>query len=234
MKRKGVSSALFCFLALPLSAQTSPLISLSGEPHHHLVLHNEYVNAYQVEVRRRDATVLHRHDYDYVQIGIGNAQLVAVVPGKPDSKRKIVDGELQFGLKGSVHLSRNDSDADYHAVAVEFFQPQGQARNGCFAVIAELPLNCPAAPVATTTPREFEDQLQFETDQIQVYRTRVLPHQNMAIVNLPQEELVVALDDVLITFADGEEPDKSLHPGDFVWIDRGAVGRLMPAASERE
>ena len=177
-------SALFGFPALSLSAQTSPLISLSGEPHHHLVLHNEYVNAYQVEVRPRDATVLHRHDYDYVQMGIGNAQLVAVVPGQPDSKRRVVDGELQFGLRGSGHLSRNDSEADYRAVAVEFLQPQGQARNGCVAVIAGLPLNCPSAPVTTAKPGEFEEQLEFETDQIRVYRTRLLPHQNMAIAKL--------------------------------------------------
>jgi quercetin dioxygenase-like cupin family protein len=234
MKRKGLSSALFGFLALSLSAQTSPLISLSGEPHHHLVLHNEYVNAYQVEVRPHDATVLHRHDYDYLQIGIGNAQLVAVVPGQPDSKRRVVDGELQFGLRGSVHLSRNDSEADYRAVAVEFFQPQGQARNGCVAVIAGLPLNCPSAPVAAAKPGEFEQQLEFETDQIRVYRTRVFPHQNMEIANLPHEELLVALDDVPLTFAGGEEPEKLLHPGAFVWIDRGAVARLINNRSDQD
>ena len=101
MKRRGLSVALFYLLTQSLAAQTSPLISLSGEPHHHLMIHSEYVDAYQVELHSHDATVLHRHDYDYAQLGIGNAQLVGVVPGQPDSTRKIVDGEVQFAPKGA-------------------------------------------------------------------------------------------------------------------------------------
>jgi hypothetical protein len=38
-------------LASPLGGQPPSVIPLSSEPHHHLVLHNRYVNVYHVEVR---------------------------------------------------------------------------------------------------------------------------------------------------------------------------------------
>jgi hypothetical protein len=194
------------------------------------VIHNEFVNAYQVELRPHEATVLHRHDYDYAQVGIGNADPIGVVPGQPDSRRKVVDGEVQFGLKGSVHLSRNDSDAPYRTLAVEFFRPQGRARNGCVAVIAGLPLNCPETAAATSG--SSEDRLQFETDQTRVYRTRVAPRQNMAISDLPYEELLVALDDALV--ARRGEPDKMLRAGEFLWIDRGAAALQIKNMNDRD
>ena len=44
----------------------------------------------------------------------------------------------------------------------------------------------------------------------------------------------MALDDVPLTFAGGEEPEKLLHPGAFVWIDRGAVARLINNRSDQD
>jgi hypothetical protein len=92
---------------------------------------------------------------------------VGVVPGQPDSRRKIEGGEVQFALKGSVHLSRNDSGALYRAAAVEFLLSQGRARNGCVAAITGLPLNCPKTAAAISG--SSENQLQFESDQTRVY-----------------------------------------------------------------
>ena len=129
-----------------------------------------------------------------------------------------------------MHLSRNDSDALYRAVAVEFLLPQGRARNGCVAVITGLPLNCPETAAAMSG--SSEDQLQFESDQTRVYRTRISPHQNLAISDLPYEELLVALDSALV--AGREQADKSLHAGDFLWIDRGAPALQVKNTSDQE
>ena len=57
------------------AGQTSPVIPLASEPHHHLALHNKYVNVYQVEVVPHESVLLHRHDYDVISVMLDDARV---------------------------------------------------------------------------------------------------------------------------------------------------------------
>ena len=183
------------------------MISISSEPHHHLEMHNSYVNVYHAQLRPHESMLLHKHDYDYMQVAIGDAQLVRIVPGQPDAARSIHDGQVDFGTKGTIHASRNDTDSTYNTIAVEFLKPQDNIKNGCVAAVAGKPLNC----VAGDPPH---GQLQFQTDSTSVYSTVIPSHKEISLANATNAELIVALDDVRITGGSRRER-RPLHPGDF-------------------
>jgi hypothetical protein len=179
---------------------------------------------YHAQLLPHQSMLLHRHDYDYMQIAIGNAQLVRIVPGQPEALRSIHDGQVDYGTKGTTHSSRNDTDSTYDTIAVEFLKPQGEIKNGCVTAIPGKPLNC----VASDTPH---GQLQFQTDSTRAYSTAIPPAEETTIRNSTDDELIVALDGMRIT--SGSNPPKILYPGDFEWIEKGSSTRATRIAGSK-
>ena len=206
-------------------AQKQDIISLSSEPHHELRMHNPYVNVYHAQLLPHQSMLVHKHDYDYMQVAIGDAQLVRIAPGQPEALRSIHDGQVDFGTKGTIHSSRNQLDSTYNTIAVEFLKPQGQIKNGCVTAVAGKPLNC----VANDAPH---GQLQFETESTRVYSTVIPSHGKLTIANSTEEELIVALDVMRVT--SGGAVAKTLHPGDFAWMEKGSSKREIEGLDEKE
>jgi hypothetical protein len=227
MKRWILAIGIFACatFAFSLVAQTQEMISISSEPHHHLQMQNSYVNVYHAQLLPHESMLLHKHDYDYMQVAIGDAQLVRIVPGQPDAVRSIHDGQVDFGTKGTTHASRNDTDSTYNTIAVEFLKPQGDVKNGCVAAVAGKPLNC----VAGDAPH---GQLQFQTDRTSVYSTVIPSRKEISLTKARNAELIVALDDVQIT--GGTAAPKALHPGDFAWIEKGKPYRAIQNTSDKD
>src|ERR1700686_1760515 len=92
-----------CCLPLAIPAQTSAVIPLASEPHHHLALHNEYVNVYQVEVAPHDSVLLHRHEVDAISVMMSDAEVTVHAPGKADVHQKLSDGQIRLQGRGSLH-----------------------------------------------------------------------------------------------------------------------------------
>jgi quercetin dioxygenase-like cupin family protein len=222
-----------CLLPLAVAAQTPAVIPLASEPHHHLVFHNQYVNAYSVEVAPRDSVLLHRHDFDAVSIMMSDAQVTVHTPGKPDTPRNVADGEVRLQPRGYVHSTSIDGETPYRNTTIELLLPQEGARNLCAAVIATQPLNCPDAPASR--PNETHTVLpQFATDQTFLTLVRVLPHQSISEGDPDRSELVVALDADVVLSGDATSPTKLLHPGDCVWLDRGQATQVFRNNSDKE
>jgi len=232
VKAKQAFIVMMCSLPLVVSAQAPEVIPLASEPHHHLALHNEYVNVYRVEVAPHDFVLLHRHDADAISVMMSDAQVTVRTPGKPDVHQKLADGQLRLQARGYVHSTSIDGDTTYRNVTVELLLPQQGARNLCAPVIAALPLNCPSAqPPPTETHR---DQPQFETNQTYLTLIRVLPHRSVAFGDPRRSELIVALDAIAVTAAGGKSPGNSLHPSDFVWLDVGKPAQLFKNNGDKE
>ena len=232
MKAKLALLLTMCFLPLAISAQTSAVIPLASEPHHHLALHNEYVNVYEVEVAPRSSVQLHRHEFDAISIMMSNSEVIVRAPGKPDLRQKLSEGQVRLQSCGYVHSTSIEGDATYRNVTVELLFPQQGARNLCAAVIATQGLNCPRAE-APPRPTTHIDQAQFETNQTRVTLIRLLPHQSMTVGDPSRPVLVVALDDALSTLS-GEDSKSSLRLGGFVWLDKGAPTRALSNTSDKE
>jgi quercetin dioxygenase-like cupin family protein len=231
VKAKDTFFIVMCCLAIAAAAQAPVAIPLASEPHHHLALHNAYVNVYQVEVAPHDSVLLHRHDADAISIMLSDSEVTVHAPGKPDVHQKLVDGQLRLQARGYVHATSIDGETTYRNVTIELLLPQQGARNLCAPIIVALPLNCPGAQAQTPAATHI-DQPQFETNQTYITLIRVLPHQSVALGDPGRPELIVALDAVATLGEKGLE--NSLHPGDFAWLEAGKASRVFKNNGDKE
>ncbi len=112
----------FILLALTLTAQSVSEVEITAEPHHHLALENAYVRVFKVEVAPHDATLMHRHEHDYVFVTLGASEISNEVKGKPPVTLKLQDGEIRFSPGDFAHIARNLSPTPFRNVTIEFMQ----------------------------------------------------------------------------------------------------------------
>jgi hypothetical protein len=99
---------LFLLLLIPsLLAQTTPEVEITAEPSHHLVVDNEYVRVFKVEVAPHIATLMHRHHHDYIFVTLGDSHLSNEVEGKPPADVRLADGDTRFAPGNFAHIARS-------------------------------------------------------------------------------------------------------------------------------
>ncbi|MDP9159065.1 MAG: hypothetical protein M3O09_02395 [Acidobacteriota bacterium] len=216
MKTILKTTLLLFYLSVALTAQIDKIIPLSSEPHHHLALHNEYVNVYKVEVGAHDSVLLHRHDFDAVSIMLNDAQVTVKTPGKPEAHRNLIFGQVRLQPQGYVHSTTIDGDSTYRNITVELLLPQHDEHNLCFPAIPDQSLHCP-----DVEPTQSGKQLQFESNETSVSMISLSPHQTLPLAKLDSSQLVVALDTDLAWQDNEAKPERTLKSGDFVWLDIG-------------
>jgi len=222
-----------CCLPLATFAQIETVLPLASEPHHHLALHNEYVNVYEVEVAPHDSVQLHRHEFDAISIMMSNSEVVVRAPGKPDVRQKLFEGQMRLQSSGYVHSTSIEGDTTYRNVTVELLFRQQGGRNLCAKVIATQGLNC-ASEQASLPGSTHMEQPQYETDQTTVTLIRVPPRQSVTAGNTGLPELVVSLDDASVATVGEMGPGNPLRPGDFKWLGMGQAASVFKNNSDKE
>jgi hypothetical protein len=109
-------------LAISLYAQTAArpaVVPVSNEQHHHLVLENEYVRVYSVEVASHAETLYHQHDLDYIFVTLGDSDVDSVRVGEQPAHLLLKDGEVRFTKGGFAHKAVNNSDKPFKNVTIE-------------------------------------------------------------------------------------------------------------------
>ena len=99
-------------------------VDITAEPHHHVVLQNQYVRAFNVELAPIDQIQMHRHDHDYVFVTVGATEIENDVAGKPPARLKLQDGDTRFLPGGFAHSVKNLANTPFRNVTVEFLQDQ--------------------------------------------------------------------------------------------------------------
>src|SRR5882724_76753 len=92
-------------------------VPMTDEPDHHLVLNNDYVNAYDVEVPPHGSTRLHQHLHDNVFIVFGNAEVTNAVEGKTPVHLDLKDSSVNFrscALRAQGNEQRHTAIPQYH------------------------------------------------------------------------------------------------------------------------
>ncbi len=115
----------FLLLLVPfLLARTTPEVEITAEPSHHLVVDNEYVRVFDVEVAPHAATLMHRHRHDYIFVTLGDSHLSNEVEGKPPAEVKLADGDARFAPGNFAHIARNLSHQPFRNVTIELMQDE--------------------------------------------------------------------------------------------------------------
>ena len=117
-------------------AQSS--VPISEEHHHHLVLANQFIRAYEVEVPPHESTLVHRHDQDYVYIVFGDTDITNAVQGKPEIKAHLADTTVNYARGPLTHFARVEGNTIFRNITVQLLQPQGELKTYYPSVIAAV------------------------------------------------------------------------------------------------
>lgn len=109
-------------LTAVLTAQSAPLVEITGEPHHHMIFANDQVRVFNVEVAAGSETLMHWHRHDYIYVMLGPTQLSNEVRGKPPIEMKLQDGQADFSPGPFSHLVRVRPGQPFRNVTIELLQ----------------------------------------------------------------------------------------------------------------
>jgi hypothetical protein len=231
--------------SLPLQNPSAPPgpLPLSEEPHHRLLMQNDFIHVYTVMVAPFDATLLHRHDLPYLYVVLGPADLVNAVVGQPEAHLTFQDGDVRFSPGHFAHLVRTDSGIAFHNITIELVHPQGTARNLCKEVALGSPVDCPQTAAAAknkklqsgrshkAAPENAEsaddDVPYFETDELRVDLFKVSQARDYVDSAPKTHALLLALRESNLDANLAGEHVSFLHAGDVLWMPAGQGRRIV-------
>ena len=203
--------SLFFFLLVPfLLAQTTTEVEITAEPSHHLVLDNEYVRVFKVEVAPQASTLMHRHRHDYIFVTLGNAHLSNEVEGKPPADVNLSDGDTRFSAGNFAHIARDLSEQPFRNVTIELMQDQK---------LRETPSHWPEESGEKTFPGG-RSKILFVKDGVRVSEVTLDPGATVPSHHHDGPHLLVAVSDLdLRSDVDGKGPMPGmLKSGDVKWL----------------
>jgi len=226
---------LFLVLGLLLSAsllaQAPTAVPIPQEPHHHLVLENEYVRVFRVSVPPHESTLLHQHDAPYLYVALGAADVINAVQGKPEVRLVMADGQLGYSPGHFAHIARNESATPFNNVTIELLRPQGEPHNLCEKIVegpfkecqssgsSTVPADSPLrAFVRATGPKQV-----FETEEIFVssHSAPAPIEQHYSEPGPRAARLLVVENDSELRVDLAGDTSKSLHSGEVFWLEAG-------------
>jgi hypothetical protein len=216
------------------SAPLGP-VPISEEPHHRLVLQNDFAHVYTVMVPPLDFTLLHQHDLPYLYVTLGPADIINAVVGKPELHQVLQDGETHYSPGHFTHLVRTDSGVAFHNITIELVRPQGTPKNLCRDVVPGAALDCPE-PQPAADPKKGkrsapevpgEDVPCFESDEVRVDLHRVSSGNDYVDAAAKFDALLVGLTNSNLDANLGGEHMQFLHGGDVIWMPAGQHRRIV-------
>ena len=146
-------SALLLFnFSMQAQAPAANPVPIKEEPHHHLLIENEYVRAWGFSLAGHEATLLHTHDLPYIGVALGPGDFINLVVGKPEARATPMDGQMSYSKGGFAHVVRTDAGTPFRNFTIELLKPQGAPQNRCVKVIADGALDCPQVSASPTGP----------------------------------------------------------------------------------
>jgi hypothetical protein len=216
---------LFIVLALSFSAsllaQAPTAVPLPKEPHHHLVLENDYVRVFRVSLRAHDATLLHQHDVPYLYVSLGPADVINAVQGRPEARIVMADGQVGYSPGHFAHIARTDAGSTFDNVTIELLRPQGELRNIC-AEVAPGAKQLACGKLLTENRNGMSYVPQFATDEIQVDLTRLNSDTGETGITPSMGTLLVLLSGSGIQTLVKGRPENTLAVGEVMWLLAGS------------
>ncbi len=223
---------------LPMQNPSSPQgpVPISEEPHHRLVLQNDFTHVYNVMVPALDVTLLHQHDLPYLYVTLGPADIINSIVGKPELHQVLQDGEVHYAPGHFAHIVRTDSGMAFRNITIELVRPQGTPKNLCKDVVPGEALNCPETQPAAESKKgkkrapevaADDDVPYFESDEVRVDLHRVSAGNDYVDAAAKFDTLLVGLTNSNLDANLGGEHFQFLHGGDVIWMPAGQQRRIV-------
>ena len=220
--KRVLAIALLLIPVLPALAD-APEVEITSEPSHHLVLENEFVRVFQVEVAAHAATLMHRHRHDYVFVTLGDAHVSNEVKGKPGADLKFADGDTRFAPGNFAHVARNLAETPFRNVTIELLQDEK---------LRVAPASWPEES-GEKTFAGGRSKILFAKDGVRVSETDLDARATMPSHHHDGPHLVVAISDLdLRSDVEGKGPmPGKFKAGDIKWLPGGYTHTLTNTGS---
>lgn len=134
--RKSLVAGLV-FLAVAALAQQQQTVEITSEPSHHLVFENEYVRVFNVKVAPKAATLIHRHNHDYLFVTLGDSDIVNARVGEKPVSLHLNDGDVRFTPGNFAHAAINQSERPFHNITIELLKPSSSVKTCTEACLSD-------------------------------------------------------------------------------------------------
>src|SRR5579862_8986572 len=113
-------------LLTPEFARSQPPVPVEQEPHHHVVLKNNFVEVIHVVLPAGESTLLHTHSRDRVAVDLTSTTLLLQKPNERDEPPELsIPGDVSARANADTlytHRFRNVGTKTYEVIDVEFLQ----------------------------------------------------------------------------------------------------------------
>jgi quercetin dioxygenase-like cupin family protein len=215
---KPTLAFLLVCAAISLSAaDNAAAVPVSQEPHHHLVLENEYTRVYDVTVPAHQSTLMHRHDNDYLGVILEPAEIQNAVVGRPVTNERAGKGEVRFAVAPLTHRATDTGDTPFRNITIEILKKKSGAPK---ETTAERGLDVGHGGLIDT----IVDNSQVRVQDVQIAAGGML-HKHTHKFPF----LVVALSDLDLHNMPQGKPAAMVHQtaGEVKWIGAGSTHEMM-------
>lgn len=204
-------------LATATLAQQQQTVEITSEPSHHQVFENEYVRVFNVTVASKASTLVHRHNYDYLFVTLGDSDVVSVRPGEKPVALQLKDGEVRFTPGHFAHAAINNADRRFHNITIELLQPSNNVKT--------CTRDCNVIPCAGICPTQ--DKL-ISSDQWTVWLVTMQPNERIKKDASSSPAFFVAVSDLDLSLG-GDQLQKTTirSVGDITWLKPGTPYMVM-------
>jgi hypothetical protein len=209
---------LLAFAALSLcAADDNTAVPLSQEPHHHLVLENEYTRVYDVTVPAHQSTLMHRHDNDYLGVILEPAEVRNAVLGRAVTTGRAGKGEVRFAVAPLSHRVTDTGETPFRNITIEILKKKSGNPN---QPKPERGLDVSHGGLSDTVVDNGEVRVQ----EVQIAAGGML-HKHTHKFPF----LVVALSDLDMHNMPQGKPARMVHQkaGEVKWIGAGSTHEMM-------
>jgi hypothetical protein len=220
-------SITLIFVLLSIVADAQNVVDLSQEPHYHLLLENDKVRVFSLNVASHTETALVRHPNNYLIIHPQESEVAVWNEGESGVvTQRFPQNDIHFYFGGKPRAVRNDGATEYHSLMIEFLNTKVttygyQAGSGRWAYGSDTipPPVDPRAKFATVMPLA----------EATVKDIQLLPDDAYPTPEKDADELIVALTEV--DFRIGEKRIRKSRE-DLIWIPSGRKAPLANNGSD--
>lgn len=213
-------AAAFAMILSASSLAPPAGVEITAEPSHHLVLQNDLVRVFKVEIPGHGATVLHRHRHDYFIIALADSSVASEIAGKSATSLKLKAGEIRFAEGGFAHVARNLAEVPFPHVDVEVLQPKPSYKW--------------EEERGVSVFEGGTQEILFVKDGVRASETDLQPHAMIPKHRHLGPHLVIAISDIdLENAVEGQRVKHvQLKSGETAWVPGGFTHTVMNAGHQ--
>jgi quercetin dioxygenase-like cupin family protein len=194
-------------LSAPIASGQRMSVPVEQEPHHHVLLKNEFVIVIRATLQPSESTLYHKHSHDIADVELASSSTTEQMFGEKE-------GPVETSHTGDVsadsldqpitHRVRNVGVGPMDILHVEFLQRPAQRSSRV------------AGPVAA------------ENTSARVYNWIIAPGTSTPMHSHERPYLIVAATSMRLkmTAPDGRSLSEEVKPGDYHWVDAGITHTL--------